>query len=307
MAVELYLRSCVLKVGPPGGAGVRVEGLRIAFDVRKSLQSASNKARVQVWNLAEETRGAIRERHDALEIEAGYEGLSELLYAGEILHAAHPRSGPDVVTSLECGDGAESFRSAQLAKTFRRGERVVNVIEAAAKKLTEPIEDEPDDPLTWGPRPKPTKPSRVSLRGADADLTALEADLAAQGISTVLRRPLSVNGSAKDVLDSLGRTYRFDWSVQDGALQVVSYGRALTGEAVSLSPSSGLLGDPTPTEAGVKLVALLIPRIRPGAVLDLDSRAVKGKFRAEHVAFVGDTHSDTWTTEVEARALPGLV
>lgn len=305
---ELFDRRASVTLTPASGTGtgLKIEGLRIAFEIVKSIQSEANTARVELYNLAAATRDRVHEKHDVVRVDAGYAGVVETVFEGEITHAQSARSGADFVTSIECGDGVETFAAQTIERRFQAGTRVREVIKTVASKFTEKIPDVENSPVRFGKAPKKKKESRLSLRSLDADLAILEADLVAQGFSPVVRRAFSVSGDAREVLDKLARMWRFDWSVQDGALQVVSFGRALVGESVLLSPETGLLGNAVKTERGMRAVSLLIPQLRPGVLVTAKSADVTGSFRAEVVKLTGDTHGDTWTAETEATSLAQL-
>lgn len=312
MTGELYDRRVTLTLTPRLAGDQLViphagpNDLRVAFDILKTVQSQSNKATIDIYNLAQSTRDRLHTAGDVLTIEAGYVDLVEQLYEGQITKGSSGRSGADFVTTLECGDGDDTFSTQTVEQNFRAGERVRDVIKRVAAEFTKPIPD-PDDAVKFGPPPpknkKKTIPSRIQFRSIDADLSALEVDLLDAGFSIVLRRAFSVAGNAAEVMDKLARMWRFDWSVQDGVFQLASYGRALVGESVRLTPETGLLGSPLKTDDGCQFVALLIPQIRPGVLVTIESATLTGSFRCESVRYLGDTHGDNWIVEGEARSL----
>jgi hypothetical protein len=309
----LYDRRAVVTVVPrQAGEEIRIEGLRIAFDVAKTISADSNKATLDIYNLAQATRDRLHARGDVIRLEAGYAAVSELLYEGEITKASSGRSGADFSTTIECGDGDATFSTQSVEQFFEAGTRVRDVIKLVAGSFTKATPDRETETVKFGPKAKKPKkkteelPPRIRFRDIEADLSALDTDLAEAQISLVLRRAMTVAGNAAEVMDKLARMWRFDWSVQDGVFQLTSFGRALVGESVLISPETGLIGVPLKTEHGVSFSALLIPQLRPGVEVRVESETVEGSFRAETVRFLGDTHGDSWTAEVEARSLAEL-
>lgn len=306
----LFGRKATVTLTPrqAGNAIVVKEPIRIAFDVTKTVRSQSNKATVDLYNLAQSTRDRLHAAGDVVKIEAGYQGLIELLYEGQVTRGSSGRSVPNFVTTLECGDGDDTFSTQTVEQNFNAGTRVRDVIKRVAGEFTKPIPD-PDDAVKFGP-PTPSKkktiPSRIQFRTIDADLSALEVDLADAGFALVLRRAFSVSGNAAEVMDKLARMWRFDWSVQDGVFQLASFGRTIVGESVKLTPKTGLIGSPLKTDYGVKFVALLIPQVRPGVLVRLESSTVTGSFRCETAHYLGDTSGENWVVEGEGRALEGI-
>jgi hypothetical protein len=51
----------------------------------------------------------------------------------------------------------------------------------------------------------------------------------------------------------------------------------------------------------LKVKSVLQPGLRPGRGLQLQSAAYSGLFRIEKVKHEGDTHGQTWTSDIEAR------
>ena len=99
----------------------------------------------------------------------------------------------------------------------------------------------------------------------------------------------------------------YNWSVQDGKLQMLKESDLRSDQAALINIDSGLIGVPTlaaPQNAGGKptlsLQCLLYPRLSPGAKLVLESRSINGTFKIQSVNHAGDTHGTEWTTSVEA-------
>lgn len=307
---DLFGRHAVVEVGQPGQFGFRTdsvgdgtdgEGLRVAFDVQKTVHSSANTATVQIYNLSAANR-ARGSKGAVVRLSAGYGNLLELLYEGEVERADTSRSGADIITTLECGDGVVAFDAQTINKTYPAGKSVTAVISDVAKRFTESFPDYAADPVSFNRQPRKKKASRLSVKGLDRDLARLESSLGAQGFSLVLRRPMSLSGNGREVMDELARMWRFFWSVQDGTIRVVAYG-AVNEEAVLLSKETGMLDIPSPTEYGVKIRSLIVPQLRPGGALVVRSETVNGQFRIESVRISGDTRGGNWTTECEARSL----
>lgn len=310
---ELFDRRAKLTLVPrQAGDKVSIEiPMRIAFAVEKTIKSDSNKAIFDVYNLAQRTRDRLHERGDVVRFEAGYAGLTELLYEGEVTRASSRRDGADYVTTIQCGDGDATFATQTVQQEFEAGTRVRDVIKLVAGAFTRAAPNREDESIKFGPQPKVKQqekevPPRIAFRDIERDLNALDADLSRQGFALNLRRGMSVSGNAAEVMDKLARMWRFDWSVQDGVFQLASYGRAVVGEAVLLTPATGLIGIPARTEHGALAASLLIPQLRPGIQVNVESENLTGMFRAETVRFTGDTRADDWTAEVDMRDLATL-
>lgn len=97
-------------------------------------------------------------------------------------------------------------------------------------------------------------------------------------------------------MTDLCRSAGLEWSIQDGCLQLLNIGEALsTNEAIQLDSSTGLIGSPSVDSQGVlEFTTLLIPGIAPGVLVDMDSLFVKGGYRIEKVRYQGETVGQDW-------------
>jgi hypothetical protein len=268
----LFERQADLTVAPlSGGDGIKIEGLRIVFSVEKTSTSEANHASVQVYNLAEQTRGWLKSKDQAVVLNAGYLESSQRLFAGVIDRLEHEREGVDLVTTIECKDGGLDLRDPEFHRSYRAGTSKASIISDIVANMPH---------TTQGP-------------------------VAALGAQGRTGGAVALSGTCKRVLDRLGRSWGYEWSIQDGVLQVLDEGEAATPEilAVKLTPTTGLIGSPTKTERGVKARSLLRPSLRPGSYLVVESEFLTGGYKAESVRHDGDTHGGAWNTETEARSL----
>lgn len=288
-------RIAALEVHPPIVAfPFRIEDLRISFTVKKSLQKpgkvSANTAEIMVYNLAGSSRDNIREMHDQIILQAGYreaQGL-ETLFQGTVASVHHPYQLPDVVTKIQSGDGLKELREAQVTLSYAEGTPATRVLSDLVKALGLP--------------PK----SSASLQ---ALLGRFSGNRYLQGFS--------FSGSVKEGLDKVTKRLGFEYSIQDGALQVLERGKALEARpspsVVVLTPSSGLYGSPerksqlqdeTASEKvppGWRIRAALQPTLSPGAWIAVESREIRRAtaFKVESVEHRGDTHGGEWETVFE--------
>lgn len=284
MGVELFDRRAEVIVAPiDGGAGIDVSGLRVVFKAEQTSSSEPNTATVQIYNLAEFSRNHIKAKDQAVIVKAGYRDLVEQVCSGVIKRVEHRREGVDVVTELELKDGGRDLLEPEFRRSYARA--------TSRRKIVEDI-------LAAMPH---------TSRGR----------LEASGIGGATSAKLSFSTTCKLALDRLARAWDFEWSIQDGALQVLEpEGTVEPVElAISLSPETGLIGSPARTgqegrkargsrsrkqRAGARFQSLLLPSLRPGRYVLVKSEFVSGSFKAQSCSHSGDTHGSEWTTDVEA-------
>ncbi len=280
----LFSRACRITVGAAIGAiraGLRVEKHRCAFRVEKTNKPDPNKAALQIWNLSREQRAQIEElrpkegsaRGVPVLIEAGYKdtGLAQI-YLGDLGTVYSKREGADWITTIESGDG-------QAAKL---------------SSITQ----------AYGPQTSPDVALRAIVKAlgvGEGNVPAMIARLRTTGAATLFTRRAVLSGSAYEHMTHFARSAGLEWSIQDGAIQLVDQGKVLAGFATRLGPTSGLIGTPTIDPKGVLSCQMLIqPNVKVGSLLVLDSAAVRGNYKIQRATWEGDTYGIPWYITVEA-------
>jgi hypothetical protein len=284
MGVELFDRRAQVIVAPTdGGAGIDVTGLRVTFKVTKTSTSEPNTATVTVYNLAEGSRGRIKAKDQAVVVRAGYVDLVEQVCAGVIKRVVHRREGQDIATEMELKDGGQDLLEPEFRRSYKRGTSKRRIIE---------------DILSTMPH---TSKGRIN----------------ASGVSGSISGKLSFSTTSKLALDRVGKAWDFEWSIQDGAIQILDPDGTVEPVelALKIGPSSGLIGSPAKTgqegrkkskskkrkeQPGAKFQTLLMPSIRPGRYVLLESEFITGAFKVQSVELAGDTHGSEWSNDVEA-------
>jgi hypothetical protein len=268
------------EVGAPsiGGAVIKPQ-LRIAFKVERDRKPEPNKNECQIYNLSEESRAAIK-RGQLLTIDAGYPDSFGQIFQGDVRTFSHVQVGADWITKIAAGDGEVAHRTARVSESFGPKTKVSAVLQ----KLCD----------AYG----------VKIGNA-SDMVKTKAK-----INEYLRGK-AIHGLVSEQLEKMLRENGLEYSIQDGALQVVEIGKAVNAPAVKLDPSCGLIGSPEIGEQGkdkktvIKMKSLMQPRIIPGRLIDLESKTHTGLVRADKVSHLGDTGkgSTPFYTEVEGSLL----
>jgi hypothetical protein len=276
--MRLFDRRCAVTIGPEGGTGVRLdERFRISFRVVKTLTTETNVSDVEIYGLGESIRQQIMEPELVMQIEAGYAGGTEILSLADVTRTEVKRQPPDIITRIECQDGAKELRDRKVALSFAPGTSVQRVLDKLAQELA---------------------------LGERATGVQVEGEYP-QG--------LTLSTTIRDALDRVTRKANVTWSIQDRELQVLDRVEASQGEGVLLTPTTGLINSPEPIDNpedsterrrgfGYRVRSLLNPKIRPGEQLILESSDVQGQFRIDTVEHSGDTRGNDWYTEAEIYA-----
>lgn len=263
---QLFRRAWNVTIGD-----VVVSDLAMAFQVKKTLKKEPNTAEIAIYNLSDENRKKLTESTKyPLRIEAGYIGGISQIYLGEVRSAFTTIEGPDYVTRMSSGDGEKAHRV----------------------RLSVPI----------GPKTNASVALRAiakTLGVGAGNSESMAAALAKRGI-VLYPRGTVLSGNAAQNLTDFCRSAGLEWSIQDGALQILDKGAALDSRPIVLAPDSGLIGSPS-SDADGKITAkcFMIPGLRPGMRVQMDSLQVKGLFRIVQAEYAGETHGSEWSITLQ--------
>lgn len=231
-SMQQWLRECYVRVGKING--IEINGLRIVFDVKLSIESDPNTAEIQIYNLNQQSRDLITKEFERIELYAGY-GTAELIYSGDIRTVNTHRDGADLITTVFSGDGDEALKKSTVNTTLPAGRNTAKAaVLEIAKTFKLPIGD---------------------IAGLD-DLPGYNRDLV-------------LSGSSKSRLDMLAKRYDFQWSIRSGAFEATKRD-ATIGDVYSINPDSGLVGIPeVKEEAYIAFTCLLNPHIMPSRIVEV--------------------------------------
>lgn len=270
-SVQLFRRKAIATVGT-----VELKDLHFQFTVKKSLKPEPNTCDLTVFNLNRTHRAELEQLDKVtVKLEAGYEGGTSVIFLGTLRHIdSGLRDGPDILTHVSSGDGEQQYRKSRVAIAIKKD----TTTDAVLKQLAAAI--------------------GVGTGNLDKAVSTLKA----VGLSNMFSEGTVLYGSASREMTAICRSVGFLWSIQNGALQLVAIGKALDGEAIKLTPETGLIGSPSTDNKGiVKLRALMIPDIFPGRKIVVDSFSLDGQFRIETTTHSGDTSGSDWYIDIEAK------
>jgi hypothetical protein len=266
----------------PGG--VQTHEIKIEFSISKSVSSTANTAEIKLYNLAESTRNGMGKEFDAVTLEAGYLPPGEggnvgIIFKGAVRDVEHKREGPNIITTISCGDGDKALRRATISKSYPAGTKVTDVIEDIsaefeAKGLSRGEFKYPDD-----------------LKGK------------------TFKRPYAACGSCVREMDVIGRGNNFYWSSQNETIEIIP-GDGFVGSVALISPETGMIGTPAITDNGVKVAAMLNPEIRPNRRVQIKSQtlemnATDGMYRVSDVTYSGDNMTGEFKVDITGEAIKG--
>jgi len=272
-AEALYGKSLVLTVDD-----LDLSGFDAAFSATRTLKPTPNTCELRVYNLGQGLRRELATKaKDELfvSIAAGFGNRLCQIFRGDLRDGFSVREDTGWVTTISSGDGEQARRNARIRRAFPRGTKVDVVLRALTESLG----------IGMGNSTRALLGPRKLVHGSSEFVSG-----------TV------THGSAATQLTELLSSVGMEWSIQDGELQVLDKGHALEGEAIVLTPETGLVGSPEPGHKGtVKATVLLMPGLQPGAKVLIDTSEVHGLFRIERIDYAGDTTQDDWVGHIEGK------
>lgn len=286
-----YKREYALTIIPIDEEAIVIRNLRINFEIRKSVISAPNLAKVTLFNLSQKTLSSIQKKFTKVILNVGYGNDLKMLYKGEIRNVFQSRNGVDTLTTFYAGDGERAWQNASLNKTYDKTVSPDIVIKDIIKTFIN------------------VDPSLAS--GSIETISNISDKLLGQTLS----------GSSKDILNTFADEYGFDWSIDDGKINVINTDSYLkANEAVLITNSTGMINSPILTEIGVDVTTLLNPRLIPNNLFKIESigadvqmgnlffRNIKrtkaeGIYKIQETIFKGDNYGGVWLSSVKGRSL----
>lgn len=267
MSYQQYLfnRSWAVSIAKrkdPSSA-VAYDSLKTTFEIDKTTEFNSNKGKISLHNLDAETRKKFT-KGDLIRLKAGYYNLTEIIYFGEIITVTHERKGADVITTFLCGDSENSIVNSHFEKSYPEGTTAVEIVKELAEAL-----------------------------GVDIGIVIGIEDIS-------FGSGISLTGTVGHCLKRILQKQNLEYSVQNGSLQIIPKSKHTGEEAVLLTPQTGLIGVPSQGTDCFKFKSLILPRLKPGRLIQVQSETVNGYFKIRKSKFEGDTHSSKWNVDIEA-------
>jgi hypothetical protein len=252
------------------------------FKVKSTLKPEPNTCDVEIYNLSDAHRSLLETtQKQVLKLQVGYGDRTHQIYLGEVRTCFTEVNGPDRITKFSSGDGEQAVLGTRIRVTYGNQIQIDSAIGQIAKVLG----------IGTG------------------NLSQVTDKLKAKGVASIYPQGAALSGNAWRELSTICKACGLEATIQDGALLITEIGQALQGSAVRLSPTSGLIGSPTADKDGtVNCEALLIPELRPGVKVQLESLSTgRAVYRIYNAEYTGDTHGQDWNVSLGLQRIPNAV
>jgi hypothetical protein len=289
-AMRPWLRRIVVTLGPleewrgqKGGTTVQMEsdgtpnGLKITGTFSKTIMGMPNPSEVSVFNLAHDTRDAIRSSLTMIRVHVGWKNTEmHIVFQGSVLSAVSERNGVDIVTKISAIPGYGAMVRGTSSKTWAAGTPVKDVVKELAQDMPGLVID-------------------------DSGIEGVKGKIGGKGWTYA--------GNTKDALTELANEHGFSWHIEDGEFRAVG-DKASFGGFVELNGQDGglisvvpMLSGPQQQQTGVKIKAIYVPGVAAGSSVKVNSVVspkLNGTYRVNTCNISVDSHSDQWTMDIES-------
>lgn len=251
--------------------------LRVAFQLERNLEGNADKGKLALFNLNANNRNALV-RGSTVRLWAGYRARMGLVFVGFVRKVVTEQQGPDVVTSLELGDGEPSISYGVVNKSYSAPVTLAQVLQDLTAALA------------------------LDLGGN----VAVVAPGVIKGIpEQTFPLGLALEGGAKKVLNDLLRPHRIDWKIMNNKLLILPRNGTLYATAAVVSAATGMTGVPGFSEKYLTFQSLLNSNLTPGTLVQMQSKnkRLNGFYKLRTCKYAGDTHDAPWSVDCEAELL----
>ncbi len=292
-----WKRECIVIIGGKTASDALViQGLEIKFEITKTITKTPNPALISIYNMSGDDVAKIEGEYDEVIVNAGYEGDSALIFAGNIRHTFVPREETDFVTQIDAADGDEDLKDTVISTALSAGHTVSDELDHIISQF------------------KSTKAGHIAIK----DQKRI--------------RGRTIVGPAHKLLDQIAAMSDAHWSVQDGHLIMVPVASTLPTEAIVINEDTGMLDAPELDNVGIKVRCLLNAHLRIGGKVKLDNNTIRervtkdrssrvaakpkkpkkkelahtdpdGIYKVYKIVHRGDTRGEEWDSEVWCVAL----
>ncbi len=282
---KLFGRTCTLTLGTTqlklakavvGGQAPSIDtqaGIALTFKVKKNLKPEPNSVEIKVWNLSPATRKSIEQpKLVPVQLDVGYGGDNHTVYLGQLRSAESIVDGPNIITTISSGDSEQAFGPQRALFKVPAQATPQQILQLAGQAM-----------------------------GVGTGNLAQAQALASASTGGPAR---TFHGVAATVMGKVVRSNGLEWSVQDGALQLLQTGQSIgtAATAVLLSAQTGMIGSPSSDNKGIVTVkALIQPGLLPGLPIVIAGALLQGAYRIEDAEFNGATWGPDWTVTLHCR------
>lgn len=277
-----FLRNAYVTIFPAGSSnGIKIGGnklnpFKIKFEVEKwSNTGEGSTGKIDLYNISDTNIANIRTQGTTVRLNAGYGDDTPMLCFGTAYVAPTRLEGSDHVTSIEIIEAGLAF-------------------------------DQTTVSLNLGPNSTNQQAMTIILNQLYA--AGIVKGLVQSLPQLTFNKGLHFSGMAKNILYRLCHQVNYTFAISNGVIDVVPRSVGTNNQVFLLSPTSGLIGIPTPNVESIgdfsmyEFKSLLNARLSPTNLIKVQSKYVKnGFYQIFSIKHTGDTlEGSDYCTKIQA-------
>mgnify|MGYP006168308883 FL=1 len=259
---------------------------RIQFNIDISPGDAISFADIRLYNM---NKGSSIAQGSSIVLRAGYDDNVDAVFTGFVTNTLREREpgAPEIITRLICRSGQPAVDRSSAQLSFGIGTRIEEVLRALAAAWPLPIDID-------------------NAQFVDAK---------------PLSSGLVVDGDIPSAMTDLAYAYKFEWMQDRGRIVITKPNMPRTSVPVRVDQFSGMIGIPEvsrgPDGLGVFVSVQMNPALRINGKIDVESEfatfntgnlfvselsgdaSANGEYNIFAMKHTGDSHIDTWRTEID--------
>lgn len=252
--------------------------LRVKFDIKKNLEDNKNKADIYIYNCSRDSYKILQQVNETYvtQLSVGYGEIKDSLFIGDIENSSYYREGPNWILKLEAKDGQHFSQEAIINKSYNEKKSVRDILLDMINSSSFTPRNVCNEAIKW----------------VKENIT----------LDNIVQNGLTVSGRLMDELKEILSNFGASISIQDEKVQILYNDTNNKDNIILISPTTGLIGSPVDkgAEEGLEFKCLLIPMLRPGTLVRIESKIVNDYYRVDNIHYKGDTHGKDWECKCEA-------
>ena len=277
-----FSRIVEVIIGPKGGEGIKINGLKISFDIEKTDKPESNTAKIEIFNLSKETHDKVCIAGNHCTLKAGYadETIAAILF-GDVVKGTRRKSGTEYITEIEVKDGRIAVMAGLVSVSYAKDTDALTIVQDMIDAIGLPSKG-------------------TELIPSDAKYPCSFSDI----------------GQASEILREVLNKYDLRYTIQNEMIYILKEGEASESTGLRLAPETGLLTIPQPVSDKTQETdttqdapnnwefrTMLFPQLIPGAACKVESSTITTEMKVIKAKFFGDNWLSDFAIDIEAEVL----
>ena len=274
-----FQREVECEITTSDNTSIKTTELFMTFDIKRTLLLTSNSAVINIYNAKEDTRNKIFKKGNTINFKAGHKDEKNLasIFSGIIYFSNPKKEGTEIISELTCIDIPLYQNGANfgyVSYSYKEKTQIKQIFSDLADELN------------------------LSLFGKDNLTETLNSNFTYVG---------SIGGLLRE-LRNIIKASDCEVYLDAGSMVIYKIGKQISKFGIVKMPSKNIIGNvrniidssKQDKRKRIGFTCILNPKIKPNALVNMQSKDVKGTYITELAHYVGDNGSGIFCCDVEA-------